>query len=104
MSEIPIGIEVLLVDGRGCHREHVITDKDHWIEDGFTLAGECWRTLRFRVIDRRDASGRPVLRSDAPAIGRADSSWTRLYLPAMWHPPSQLTRALGSRRRTGLTS
>lgn len=63
MSTINVvpGSVVLLVDGHGCHRLHLVDEWDVVTTDAFRLGGDVWRSLEFNAdVDATIAYGLPV--------------------------------------------
>lgn len=87
------GQEILLVEGRGCSRVHVVAGDDRVGAGTFHIKGQCWDSIPFKVTDERDSQGRLIVRTDQPAIGPVDGPYSPLYLPYGWQPPA------GKRRR-----
>jgi hypothetical protein len=84
------GTLVLLVDGRGCHREHRLTVKDAITPERVTIAGQIWRTMPFTVTARSTLAGLPVLRARKAAIGHVKEAYSPLHLPDGWSSPLAL--------------
>jgi hypothetical protein len=103
------GSVVLLVDGHGCHRLHLVDEWDVVTADAFRLGGDVWQSLTFNAdADATVAYGLPVLRSAQPAIGRPSSMYCRLFLPAGWRSPrkpwpSSVAGVPVATRRIGIT-
>jgi hypothetical protein len=94
MVELLIGDRVLLVDGRGCHRVHVVAEGDKVVDGAFQLAAQTWRELLFHYGAERDIDGRLVLRSERPAIGLKTAAFHPNFVPAGWSKPSELRQLL----------
>jgi hypothetical protein len=93
---VKAGTEIVLVDGRGCWKLHVVTAADQRTAREFRLAGWNWRGLAFAATDQVDAQSRPVFVAEQPAIGRPGTRFHPLFLPAGWKAPS--TRSSEVRR------
>jgi hypothetical protein len=93
VTALKCGDEILLVDKRGCHTIHIVQSKDYRTGTYFKLGGGIWKAQLFELTPDVDVAGRPVNRSQTPAIGQG-SKFHPLFLPAGWSSPAHLHQLL----------
>ena len=73
-----------VIDARGCWRDASAREM-YRLGPVYRFKAQTWKSLPFE--EAREASGRRVLRSLLPAIGKAGAPYHPHYLPHGWHAP-----------------